>query len=254
MQFRDLREGLARASWSIGRRAGDPTGATLHFNGPPVVGATDVAACIRQLQADARYHMRPNAFGPGAAGDGIMYHYAPLPDGSIGILRDERDELWHSANTTGNRTHLAIHVPIGGAQAPTPAQWRACTDLFDALIARYGWPGRQVILGHREWPRSDGKPQKPCPGPILFRMLQAWRGQLPALATYRVAYDGTRVRQGAGQQYPVALNGTAVLPRGREIRVDAIVEGTAPAGSADRRWAHLANAIGFVHLSLVERV
>lgn len=85
-------------------------------------------------------------------------------------------------------------------------------------------------------------------------MLQAWRGQLPTLATYRVAYDGTRVRQGAGQQYPVALNGTAVLPRGAEIRVDAIVDGTAPTGSTDRRWAHLANAIGFVHLSLLERI
>lgn len=250
MQYRDLRDGLARASWSIGRRAGAPTGATLHFNGPPVAGAADVAACIRQLQADARYHMRADTLHA----DGIQYHYAALPDGTIGILRDERDELWHSANTTGNRTHLAIHIPIGGAQTPTPAQWRACTDLFDALITRHNWPGRQVILGHREWPRSDGKPQKSCPGPILFRLLQQWRGQLGTPATYRVAYDGTRVRQGAGQQYPVALEGTAVLPRGAEIVVDAIVDGTAPAGSADRRWAHLASQIGFVHLSLVERV
>lgn len=248
MEYRDLRPGLARAPWSIGRRAGPPTGATLHYNGPPVAGADDVSMCFRQLQADARYHMRPDTLGA----DGIQYHYAALPDGSIACLRDEHDVLWHAANTTANAWHLAVHLPLGGAQAPTPAQWAATSALLDALIVRHGWAGRQAIRGHREWPRSDGKPQKSCPGPIVFRLLTQWRGQLAGPASYRVAVGVALIREGPGQAFRVALGGTAKLPCGAEAVVDTIVDGAAPRGSTDPRWAHLASGVGFVHLSLLE--
>lgn len=248
ISYRDLRPHLDRADWTIGRRAGDPHGGTLHFNGPPVAGAADVDACIRQLQADARYHMRPD----GLHADGIQYTYAALPDGTIAILRDDHAMLWHCANHIGNMHHVAIHIPIGGAQQPTPAQWAATTALFETLISRYGWTSRQAIKGHCEWPRSDGRRQKACPGPILTRLLAQWRGALAAATTYRVTTDVALIREGAGQQYRVALHGTARLPRGAMVVADAIVHGTPPAGSSDPRWVHLASQVGFMHMSVLE--
>ncbi len=250
--MRDLRDKLPRAQWSIGHRSISPMGATLHYNGPPVGAFGNVAAELTQLAVDARYHMRPDLIG----GDGIQYHYAILSNGEACQLRDETAILWHAANAVGNNQHLAIHLPLGGAQQPTPAQWRSTTNLFDELIGRYGWHSRNVILGHREWPRSDGKPQKSCPGPIVFRMLQLWRGQMPPEATassYRVAVDVALIREGPGQQYKVALGGVARLHKGDAFTADAIVLGTPPRGNQDARWAHAGTQVGFVHLSCLER-
>lgn len=248
--MRDLRDKLPRTQWSIGNRHSNPAGATLHYNGPPVGAAGNIAAEVAQLASDARYHMRPDLIG----GDGIQYHYAILSNGERCQLRDETAILWHSANARGNNTHLAIHLPLGGAQAPTAAQWHGTTELFDELISRYGWAGRQSILGHREWPRSDGKPQKSCPGPIIFRQLQLWRGQVAAAQAncYRVAVDVALIREGPGQQYKVALGGFARLHKGDAFTADAIVQGTPPKGSQDPRWAHAATQVGFVHLSVLE--
>lgn len=239
MQYLDLIDELPRAAWSIGHRDGDPLGATLHFNGPPVAGAGTPALEIAQLHIDAQYHMR--ALGA----DGIQYHAAVLADGTVAQLRDEADELWHCANRAGNRTHLAIHLPLGGAQRPTATQWQATCALFDTLIARYRWPGRHVILGHREWPRSDGKPQKPCPGPILFRMLQEWRGALPQPLRYTVRAPRVNVRQGPGVAYRVA----GTMERGDAFVTDALVASK----DTGALWAHRADALGFTLLALLRQ-
>jgi len=249
--MRDLRDKLPHASWWIGHRAGNPAGATLHYNGPPVGTFGNVAAEVAQLAIDARYHMQRGVISASGA-DGIQYHYAVLSNGDVCQLRDETAILWHSANAVGNNQHLAVHLPLGGAQTPTAAQWRATTDLFDQLIARYHWSCRSVILGHREWPRTDGKPQKSCPGPIIFRMLQLWRGQLPAatITRYRVRFPFpiVNVRQGPGMQYKVA----GVMHAGDIVEADAVVMGASPPTSADLRWLHRRDGLGFVHMSLVE--
>ena len=252
--MRDLRDKLPRAQWSIGHRGGNPAGATLHYNGPPVGAFGNVSAELAQLTVDARYHMQRGVISETGA-DGIQYTYAILSNGERCQLRDESAILWHSANAVGNNTHLAVHLPLGGAQAPTWAQWHATTDLFEELIGRYHWGGRSAILGHREWPRSDGKPQKSCPGPIVFRQLQLWRGQLleaTATRNYRVAVDTALIREGPGQQYKVALGGFARLHKGDWFTTDAIVQGTPPKGSQDARWAHAGTQVGFVHMSCLE--
>ncbi len=248
----DLTDKLPRASWSIGLRSGSPTGATLHYNGPPVAAFGNVAGEIRQLESDARYHMRPDVL----SADGIQYHYAVLSDGQVARLRDDRAILWHCANASGNAHHLAIHLPLGGAQRPTDAQWRATCDLFDRLVVGYNWHSRNVILGHREWPRSDGKPQKSCPGPIVFRMLQIWRGQLHEAqpSHYRVTVDTALIREGPGQQFKVALNGAARLHRGDFFTVDSITHGTPPKGSTNPRWLHLGTGVGFIFEELATQV
>ena len=251
----DLRGSLPRAKWSIGQRDASPLGATLHYNGPPVSAFGYPGIEVAQLKADARYHMRPGgAFGDTGA-DGIQYHYAVLSDGTVCQLRDETAILWHCANTVGNRQHLAIHLPLGGAQRPTDAQWLCATRLFDELMARYEWHSRATILGHREWPRSDGKPQKSCPGPIVFRSLQLWRGQLSPATTvtrYRVTVDVALIREGPGQQFKVALGGTARMHRGDLLYADASVIGKPPAGSTNPNWLHRADQVGFVHSSVLE--
>lgn len=239
--MQDLRDKLPRATWSIGTRHGNPAGATLHYNGPPVSLFGNPTTEVAQLASDARYHMRPDLIG----GDGIQYHYAILSDGDVCQLRDETAILWHSANAVGNNTHLALHLPLGGAQQPTAAQWKATTDLFDVLISRYHWSGRSVILGHREWPRSDGKPQKSCPGPIVFRRLELWRGALDHGTTntrYRVgrAFPTVNVRQGPGTSYKVA----GQMHAGDYLSADAIVSGG--------QWAHRADGLGFVAMRLLE--
>lgn len=250
--MRDLRDTLPRADWSLGHRAGPPSGATLHYNGPPVAAAGNVAGELAQLATDARYHLRPGVIAPGGA-DGIQYHYAVLSSGEVCRLRDDDAILWHCANTAGNRDHLAIALPLGGAQIPTATQWQATTDLFAALMLRYGWTDRGAIKGHREWPRSDGKPQKSCPGPVIFRLLQQWRGELAADARYRIAVDTALIREGPGQQYRVALGGTAQLHRGDPFTVGAIVPGTPPAGHLNPNWLWLRSGVGFVHASLAVR-
>lgn len=240
--MRDLRDKLPRAQWEIGHRNGPPLGATLHYNGPPVGAAGNPAAEQAQLAIDARYHMRPDLIG----GDGIQYHYAILSNGDVCQLRNETAILWHTANGVGNNTHLGIHLPLGGAQDATARQWQATIELFDQLIARYGWPGRSAILGHREWPRSDGKPQKSCPGPILFRRLQLWRGQLEPAAgqityyTVKAAIATANIRQGPATSYRIAGQAHA----GDTLEIDAIVAGG--------RWAHLASGLGFIAISLLE--
>lgn len=250
----DLRRELQRATWSIGTRAGDPSGATLHYNGPPVAGAGTLMAELKQLAADARYHIT----GPLHA-DGIQYHWAVLCTGEWAQLRDERAILWHAANRYANTRHIAIHLPLGGAQQPTDAQWAGACALFEDLAHRYRWYAadgrvdRTVIKGHREWPRSDGKPQKSCPGPIVTRLLNLWRGQAEVANRFgRVAVAWALIRQGPGQQYKVALDGTAKLPKGASVEIDAVVTGTPPKGSTDARWAHLASGLGFLHVSVLE--
>ena len=239
LRFIDLRDELPRAAWSIGRRDDDPLGGTLHFNGPPVAGAGTPALEIAQLRIDARYHMRADVLGA----DGIQYTYAALSDGRIGILRDDHDELWHCANRAGNRAHVAVHIPIGGAQRPTAPQWQATCELFDHLIAKYRWPGRHVVLGHREWPRSDGKPQKPCPGPILFRMLQEWRGALATTRRYQVNTALMNVRQGPGVEYKVA----GQMRAGEDFLADALVANK----KNGQLWAHRVDGLGFSLLELL---
>lgn len=243
----DLRDKLPRAAWSIGRRYQAPGGATIHYNGPPVGGAGDPDREIAQLAVDARYHMRPPAAG-GIGGDGIQYHYAVLSSGLVCQLRDETAILWHCANARGNQTHIAIHLPLGGAQNATERQWRATTDLFNQLALRYGWPSRSVILGHREWPRSDGKRQKECPGPLIFRRLTLWRGELaPSSArSFRIAVDVANVRQGPGTAFKVA----GQMRAGELLIADAIVSGATVGG--DTRWAHRSDGLGFVHWSCLE--
>jgi hypothetical protein len=197
-------------------------------------------------------HMAPRVQG-GLAADGLLYHYFVSASGNVYQARDEDAILWHCANAVGNRASIAVNLPLDSLHDATEAQWRATSGLLNSLILRYNMVGRSAVVGHREWPRSDGKAQSPCPGPKLTRRLQIWRGQLPPSSPtrYRVAVDTALIRQGPGQAFKVALNGSARLHKDDIFTVDSITIGTAPRGSTDRRWVHLETGVGFIHMGLV---
>lgn len=237
----DLRARLPRAAWSIGTRVGPPTSVTCHYNGPPVGNRTHDGE-IAQIVYDARFQMRPGALGARNGGDGLQYHFVVLSDGTLCQTRDTSAILWHCANVTGNTTSLAVHMPLGGDQDTTTAQWNAATRLCDVLLDQYKMGGRQLVRGHQEWSENQ------CPGPNIMRRLRAWRETLPSHQRFAVAYDVANVRRAPSVEASVALT----MQAGEVLDADAIVTGQSIAGEA--RWAHRADGLGFVHLSLLRRI
>lgn len=232
----DYRHKLPRANWSIGWRVGGPTSITLHYNGPPVIRDP-----YDQLVIDAQYHI-----GPYLRADGLQYHICVMPDGAILQTRDLNAKLWHCANQHGNNSSLAIHLPIGGAQQPSDAQWNSTEAVFEWAMARWGIQQSQVY-GHFEWPRLDGRAQSDCPGPHLKRRLLAWREDLTG--RYEVIDPtGANVRQA-----PTTASGIAtVYPKGYWFYADSISRGQVIGN--DTVWLHSADGQGFVHRSVVRKV
>jgi hypothetical protein len=226
-------------------RTGKPTTITLHYNGPAVRGAGDPDAELRQIIAvDAPWHQQ----NPNIRGDSLQYHLCVLSDGTIYQTRDLGLPASHAGHAEANRSSIAVHLPLGGLQDATAAQWRATEALFAALVAEYGMRGgRAAVRGHQEWKATE------CPGPRLMPRLVAWReGVAPTGAFYRIRADvpAANVREGPGTRFPVALGGKAKMYPGDVLDADAITQGD-PVGG-DPAWAHRRDGVGFVHMSLLE--
>lgn len=245
LPIRDLRPRLdvKPGSNSRRKRTGAVTGATLHYNGPPVAGAGTPQRELRQLiDVDVPWQQRS------LGADSLMYHFAVLSDGSIYQTRDLDLIAWHCRTPEGNNHHLAVHVPIGGVQRPTSRQWDATTALFDAIIDEYGLAGRRVIKAHQEWVSTE------CPGPVLMQRLREWRAGSGPRSTgglFRIKRDvsAARVRTGPSRESPVALDGNARMYPGDLLDADRVEDGEAI--GSERRWAHRRDGLGWVHLSLL---
>jgi hypothetical protein len=216
--------------------------ATLHFNGPPVgVFGKPQAELYHVIAIDTPNHQAR------IGADSLQYHLVVLSDGSIYQTRDLAMQAWHCANQQGNETSLAVHLPLGGLQDATDAQWRSTCALFDAIIMGYRLSGRSAIKAHCEWSATA------CPGPRLLPRLQAWRADVPhLLGFYRIRKDVAvaNIREGPARSYPVALWGKAVLYPGDTVDSDSTTIGEMLGG--DATWLHLRDGRGFVHRSLVE--
>lgn len=174
MNITNIINELPRAEWSIGKRISDPTYITLHYNGPKVNRRDD----IDWYTFIANFHMRPFAFGNGAAGDGdatdgadgdgIMYHYAVTSFGEIYQMREDNEILWHCGNIEGNAHSIAVELAIGGDQEPTEIQWQRTKELFAFLCEKYSIP-KENVKGHNEWKSTA------CPGPKLTPLLKQWK-------------------------------------------------------------------------------
>jgi hypothetical protein len=224
-------------------RAGAPTSVTLHYNGPPVSAAGDPDRELRHIvQVDTPDHQRR------LAADSLQYHYCVLSDGTIVLTRDPVLPAWHCGHAEGNRSSLAVHLPVGGLQDATTAQWAATERLFAALIAAHGMPGGlRAVKMHSEWKETL------CPGPQLTRRLVAWRnGDKAPGGLYRIRGDvsAANVREGPGTAFSVALGGKARMWPGDSLDADAVTQGESVGG--DTRWLHRRDGLGFVHYSLIE--
>lgn len=233
----DIRSQLVRRGWDIGSQ---PTKnrVTLHYNGPAARQQSTSEAWIRHLQGIAQYHHDKvwgyNRQREPLYGDGIMYHFAVDSLGNVYQMRDPDAVLWHCGNTTGNYRSVAIHLPLGGNQDVTDAQWNATVRLCDALIDYYGMPGRECVLGHFEWSKSL------CPGPHIIRRLRAYRDEPPTVwykppRLYRVTRQ-TEVQCSNHGGKGIAM----VLPLNEVVEIGALVPGLY------RAW--IANGAGFVRL------
>jgi hypothetical protein len=212
---------------------------TLHYNGPAVSGFGDPVRELRHVvDVDVPNHQaRLNA-------DSLQYHFVVPSDGQIWQARDLRLPAAHCGHAEGNRSSLAIHLPLGGVQDATDAQWAATLRLSEALIATYRLPGRAAVRLHAEWKDTA------CPGPHLTRRLRAWRDGAAPGGLFRIRPDvaAANVREGPGTSFPVALGGKAQMWPGDVLDADALVVGEAVGGSAT--WLHRRDGLGFVHRSL----
>lgn len=128
------------------------SGVIWHWNGPKVVNGD-----LDQLVIDARYHMRPDAFGPGATPNGIQYEWAVGHDGTKYRLRNPGASLWHCGNALYNAGAFAATFLIGEGQRITAAAKESARELTDALLRIQGL-GREGCRGHRDVNPST------CPG------------------------------------------------------------------------------------------
>ncbi len=246
----DIRGRLPRKGWSIGTRGANPTSVTLHYNGPPVANRTR-AGELQQLGGDANWQMRAGWAGVRSGADGLQYHFAVLSDGTICQCRDIGAILWHCGHARGNRWSVSVHLPLGGNQDATDAQWLATVRLFDALLDEYGMGGRENVVGHMEWSATA------CPGTNLMNRLHLYRAgnppqdvsegtrreRVPQL--FQVVFDEINIRQGPGLGYTIV----DVMQPGAIFQATTIVSGQDIAG--ENRWAHRADHMGFGHMSLL---
>lgn len=256
----DVRNRFMRTPRAIGKRPGRAIGGTLHYAGEKAVPArlivdrrADGATAIK-AQREQLIRFIQDAYVPRhiheLGADGLQYHLLVTASGEILQARTIDDQLWHCANAIGNKWSIAVHLPLGGSQDVTPIQWQRTIDVFEAIISDFAGGSRSAIRGHCEWPRTDGIPQKICPGPILMPRLVGWRSATGP-RFYRVTADAN-IRQAPTRQSPVALNGMAIVRVGTPeatFLVDEITTGERI--GTENRWAHRADGLGFVHMSLL---
>jgi hypothetical protein len=231
-------------------RSKAPLYITVHFNGPAISQRQDWEKHLRFI---SEFHA-----GPYLKADGIQYHVAILPDGTIVQTRDEDRQLWHCGNITGNNWSLAAHFPLGGTQTPTDAAWQAFCAWADDRINHYGMGGRNIVYGHRQWPDGTAerpmphvpwqRGQGPCPGEQITALLQRWKAETQKfIFRIRDDIDFAAIRQGPATWFPIAWDGAAKAWPGQELECDEVVTGESIGGNS--LWAHWPGA-GFISMTL----
>jgi hypothetical protein len=230
------------------RRNGAVTHITLHYNGPAVGAVGDPGRELRHVvEVDVLNHQTR------IGGDSLMYHFVVLSDGSIYQTRDLDLIAWHCRDQEGNEHSLGVHLPIGGHQNATDAQWHATTALFEALMDEYQLPSRNAVKGHKEWSHASTE----CPSLLLMSRLNQWRAggppnSLPLLFRIKSNIAQATVREGPGRTFVGALDGTAFMWPSDLLIADKLVVGERIGG--EDRWAHRMDGLGFVHVSLLDAV
>jgi hypothetical protein len=139
--------------------------ATLHYNGPPVgVFGRPQAELYHVIAIDTPNHQAR------IGADSLQYHLVVLSDGSIYQTRDLTYQAWHCANQQGNETSLAVHLPLGGLQDATDAQWRSTWPCLMPLL----WLTISQVVALSK--RTANGAQRPVPARVCC--LASKRGEL----------------------------------------------------------------------------
>jgi hypothetical protein len=158
---------ITRAQWGARPPAWGPSrmnpakGLFIHYNGPdplpaPVVAGNFDAVCAH-LRGVQQFHQ-----GPQRGWRDIGYSWCVSGDGTIFELLGWGVE---GAHTYGwNSSAHAIYLPLGGNQAPTPAQVEGVKRVIAEATARYG---PQFVKGHQEANQTS------CPGGPTMGLIRA---------------------------------------------------------------------------------
>jgi N-acetylmuramoyl-L-alanine amidase/Mannosyl-glycoprotein endo-beta-N-acetylglucosaminidase len=237
---------------------------TVHYSGV-VYGDNTRAAEIERIKSETIFHLQKN-WGTKTEpiyGDGLMYDYVVLKSGEVVQTRNQKKQLWHCRNKIGNEQSWSVHVMLGRNEALTATQRAGLFNLLDMIRAECNIP-RSNVVGHCEWPASNGKPvigssyrvltgQSECPGPIIMRDVYAYRAITDEMiwrtgGDYEVVGNVpfTFVRTARSFDSAVAtLDGKpAMLWPGTVFSADDVTDG----------WAHMVGGLGFVHTSDLKAV
>lgn len=128
---------------------------------------------LQLWQSYASWHVRPDGFGRGHTGNGIMYHVGIGRDGSKHLLYDIEADRWHCGSWPENGTHLSINVPIGGTQRATEKQLTALREVVDDWV---GGGNRSQVIGHQEVDWTA------CPGTLQTEFVHKYREDVRPVA------------------------------------------------------------------------
>lgn len=239
---------LPNKGWIIGNRS-LTNAITIHYNGPAVSTTKQSGeGLFNQLVIDANYQMQPGGVGSPDGAPHIMYHYAVAADGQIYKLCNPLEILWHSGDSDGNAHSLAVHLPLGGSQDATKAQWDSTVKIINALRTDWKITDTSRIKGHKEWPQSSTA----CPGTLILPRIVSYRyGETHTGGVGKIRTDVAlaNIREGPSTAFPVALGGKAVMYPGDTLVYDVIIQGQSIGG--DDRWFHRTDQLGFVSGTLV---
>ena len=213
---------------------------------------------IDDVRSVARFHVQNRAW------PGIAYHYClaeETPGGPIACYQcsDDATLRYHIADRNHEFLAVACLTNFNDERVfpnkyPSPKWMTALVTVLRMLQQRYP---SALIAGHKEMAVPGWRTA--CPGdtwhlwkPELVQRVREAAPPQPFKPWYTVIPHAVAVvREGPGRMYPEALGGQqprlTKLPSGTGIEANAITLGEPVAG--DNRWVHLANHIGFIHMS-----
>lgn len=191
----------------------------------------------------------------------VSVQYYINPSGHITQFVSDADTAWHAGKSTWlvdgeripydigcNAVSIGIEIsnPNTGHDLYPSVQYASTLGLVKHLVDRYDIPQSQLVRHLDIAPNHKTDPAG-FPWSAFVAEVYAQPTLLP-LGQYRVKdhIDYAQIRQGRGVRFPEAtINGvSARIQPGVWISIDDIQNG----------WAHLTSGLGFVALSLLERM
>lgn len=191
----------------------------------------------------------------------VSVHYYVTKLGEIYHLVHDKDIAWHAGvsawegESDCNRFSIGIELEnLNTGSDPYPqAQIDAVLWLVTMKVQQYRIPQARLVR-HAQIAIPPGRKLDPVNFPWDRFVADVYPPPWPRV--YRVKYDQVWVREGPSTATPHAWNGTATLPKDKELAIAGIVTGERyrhPTLGESDQWAHWLPA-GFIWLPQLEEV